>query len=56
MNNWMLRKSPKPGLYVQRSLTWLKVEQAQIIDDFEKTKKVDGEVKKVWCRASKFYP
>ena len=39
MNNCLLRESPRPGLYVQRSLTWLRFEQAQIIDVFEKTKK-----------------
>ena len=37
MNNCLLRKSPRLGLYVQPSLIWLELEQAQIIDVFEKT-------------------
>ena len=38
MNNCLLGDSPKLGLYVQHSLTWLWFEKAQIIDAFEKLK------------------
>ena len=43
MDDCLLRKSPRLGLHVQRSLTWLWFEKAQIIDDFEKTKKLKEE-------------
>ena len=32
MNNWLLRKSPKPGLYEEPRVTLLRQEEAPSID------------------------